>query len=96
MGGDWTREDWERNLGSRLGAATFPSPVRPAASAAALSPRESDVLALLASGQTNRQIAAGLTLSEATVATHVRHILQKTGSANRAEATAYAIRNGLA
>jgi DNA-binding CsgD family transcriptional regulator/pimeloyl-ACP methyl ester carboxylesterase len=61
-----------------------------------LSPRELDVLRLLASGKTNAQIAGALTLSQATVATHVRHILEKTGSANRSEATAYAIRNGLA
>lgn len=61
-----------------------------------LSSREVEILGLLASGQTNAQIAEVLTLSEATVATHVRHVLQKTGSANRIQATAYAIRNGLA
>jgi DNA-binding CsgD family transcriptional regulator/pimeloyl-ACP methyl ester carboxylesterase len=61
-----------------------------------LSPRELEVLRLLAAGKTNAQIAEALVLSNATVATHVRHILDKTGSANRAEATAYAVRNGLA
>ncbi|GAB4331068.1 MAG: alpha/beta fold hydrolase [Dehalococcoidia bacterium] len=61
-----------------------------------LSPREIDVIRLIAAGRSNRQIAEALVLSEATIATHVRHILQKTDSANRAEAASYAVRNGLA
>lgn len=67
----------------------------PARDGAALSDRELEVLQLIAAGKSNRQIAEALVLSEATVATHVRHILGKTGSANRAEAAAWAARNEL-
>jgi DNA-binding NarL/FixJ family response regulator len=51
------------------------------------------VLARLAAGRTNRQIAAELVLSERTVETHVGHVLGKLGVANRAEAAAWATRN---
>jgi DNA-binding CsgD family transcriptional regulator len=61
-----------------------------------LSEREIEVLRLLADGLSNRQIAAQLVISEPTVATHVRHILEKTRSAIRAEAAAFAVRSGLA
>ncbi|MGE0601739.1 MAG: response regulator transcription factor [Dehalococcoidia bacterium] len=60
-----------------------------------LSSREEEVLRLLAEGKANKEIAAALSLSQATVASHVRHVLEKTGSANRAQAVAWAIRNGL-
>jgi DNA-binding CsgD family transcriptional regulator len=52
----------------------------------ALSPRELDVLHLMAAGDTNIRIATRLVLSEGTVKTHVRNILRKLGAANRAEA----------
>jgi DNA-binding NarL/FixJ family response regulator len=52
----------------------------------ALSPRELDVLHLMAAGDTNTRIATRLVLSEGTVKTHVRNILRKLGAANRAEA----------
>jgi DNA-binding NarL/FixJ family response regulator len=61
-----------------------------------LSPRESEVLTLLASGKTNRAIAAELFISEKTVARHVSNIFTKLGLASRAEATAYAYKHGLA
>ncbi len=64
--------------------------------AGALSAREGEVLALIAEGRSNREIAAALVISEATVATHVRHILEKTGTDNRTEAAAFALRCGLA
>lgn len=60
-----------------------------------LSARELEVLGLLAAGKSNRQIAEELTLSEATVATHVRHIFEKTGSANRVEAANWAREHGV-
>jgi DNA-binding NarL/FixJ family response regulator len=63
---------------------------------AGLSAREIEVLRLVAEGQTNRQIAHHLVLSERTVPVHVRNILTKTNSANRAAATAFALRHGLA
>jgi ATP/maltotriose-dependent transcriptional regulator MalT len=60
-----------------------------------LTPREVEVLALLAQGKSNKMIAAELNRSLATVATHVRSILGKTHTANRTEAAAYARDNAL-
>jgi len=51
-----------------------------------LSPRENDVLAMLADGLTDREIAEALTISPRTVETHVSNILHKLGVRNRAEA----------
>jgi len=61
----------------------------------ALSKREVDVLRLLAAGLSNQEIGARLFISTHTVANHIRSILAKTGTANRTEAAAYAIRQGL-
>ncbi|MBU0496252.1 MAG: LuxR C-terminal-related transcriptional regulator, partial [Chloroflexi bacterium] len=63
---------------------------------AGLSPREAQVLRLVAAGQSNRQIAQALSISESTVAKHVTAILNKTGTDNRVAAAAFAIRHGLA
>jgi len=60
-----------------------------------LSSREVEVLRLVAQGHSNREIGERLFISGNTVANHVRSVLQKTGTANRAEATAYAARHGL-
>lgn len=60
-----------------------------------LSPRELQVLRLLATGKTNRAIAAELVLSERTVDRHVSSILAKCGVSTRAAATAYAYEHGL-
>jgi DNA-binding CsgD family transcriptional regulator len=51
-----------------------------------LTPRELDVLKLMATGDTNSRIARRLVISEGTVKSHVKHILRKLGAANRAEA----------
>jgi DNA-binding CsgD family transcriptional regulator/tetratricopeptide (TPR) repeat protein len=61
-----------------------------------LSPREVQILRLVAEGCSNRQIGEALSISEHTAANHVRSILRKTGSANRTEAASYAHRHGLA
>ena len=58
-----------------------------------LSPREREVLALLAEGLRNREIAERLVISETTVKTHVRHILEKLRLRNRSEAAAFAARH---
>jgi len=78
----------EGNADSTVGAAAVS-----AAAPGGLSAREAEVLGLLARGLSNRRIGEELVLSEATVKTHVRHILEKTGTANRTEATAWALRN---
>jgi DNA-binding NarL/FixJ family response regulator len=60
-----------------------------------LSSREMEVLACLAQGQTTFQIADSLFISENTVKTHVRHILDKLDASNRAEAVSKAVQYGL-
>ena len=63
---------------------------------AGLSPRETEILGLVARGLSNKQIAAQLTLSEHTVHRHVANILVKLRLSSRAAAAAYAARHGLA
>jgi len=60
-----------------------------------LTPQEMHVLALIAEGHTNREIAEDLFLSEGTVRNYVSSILSKLGVSNRAEAAAYAIQHHL-
>lgn len=62
---------------------------------ATLSPREGEVLQLVAQGATNKQIADSLFISENTVKTHLRNIMEKLHLANRSQATAYAVKRGL-
>ncbi len=61
-----------------------------------LTPREAEVLALIAEGLTNAEIAGRLVVSGATVKTHVNHIFAKTGARDRAQAVVYAYAHGLA
>jgi DNA-binding NarL/FixJ family response regulator len=83
----------------RLEAPPEPTPEVEAPSAArslGLTPREEEVLALVAAGRTNRQIAEALFITEKTASLHVSHILAKLGVAGRVEAAAVAHRLGLA
>ncbi|MGW0909485.1 response regulator [Streptomyces sp. NPDC002853] len=67
-------------------AASLPSPGTEAKQVAALSPREIDILRLVAHGRTNREIAAQLYLSEGTVKNHVSRILGRLGLRDRTQA----------
>ena len=69
-----------------------PSPTLPAN----LTPREIAVLKLVACGKSNKQIAQELGITEKTVTNHLTHIFNKTMCDNRAAATAFAIRHGIA
>jgi len=60
-----------------------------------LTPRETEVVKLVAESYTNRQIAEALVISEKTVDRHRTNILEKLGMRDRVELTRYAIRNGL-
>jgi DNA-binding NarL/FixJ family response regulator len=60
-----------------------------------LSPREREILTLLAEGRTQSQIAAALVISSKTVATHIQHILSKLGVNTRAQAVSAAFQRGL-
>ena len=85
----------EQRLLQRLLTLERRRPQRPRLPAG-LSVREAEVLRLVAAGKSNREIAEALSLSESTVAHHLTSILTKTGVDNRAAATAFAIRQGLA
>jgi NarL family two-component system response regulator LiaR len=61
-----------------------------------LTEREVQVLQLVAQGQSNREISTALTISEATVRTHVSNILSKLNLCSRTQAALYALREGLA
>src|SRR5207244_12731834 len=90
-------------LARRIGLAALLARIRAVAPPARqarlpddLSPREVQILGLVARGLSNREIGKTLVISEHTAANHIRSILRKTGCANRTEAASYAHRHGLA
>jgi DNA-binding NarL/FixJ family response regulator len=76
--------------------ATFPDPGVDPSSHASLSPRELEVLRLVASGKDNGGIARELSISPKTVKNHVSSILVKLQLENRIQAAVYAVRSGIA
>jgi two-component system, NarL family, nitrate/nitrite response regulator NarL len=67
--------------------ADEPSPV-------SLTPRESEILSRVASGETNKQIAQRLVIAENTVKNHIKNLLEKLQLDNRVQLAAYAVRHG--
>jgi DNA-binding CsgD family transcriptional regulator len=80
---------------ARRGRLDLPGVGRVPDAAAVLTPREAEVLRLLAQGRTNRQIGAELYMSEKTASVHVSRILAKLGAGGRTEAVALAAARGL-
>ncbi len=83
----------ERVAGLQERAAS--QPARVPAYPDGLSHREVEVLRLIATGKTNRQIGDELIIAEGTVRRHINNIYEKIGVANRAEATRYVLTQGL-
>ena len=78
------------------GTAPVPGPAGAPPGDGDLTPREAEVLRLIAAGASNREIARALFVSEATVKTHVNRIFAKTGSRDRVQAMRYAYAHGYA
>jgi DNA-binding NarL/FixJ family response regulator len=77
------------------GTSAYPPGTRSGARASALTPREREILAMLAEGLPNKVIASRLHISEHTVKTHLEALFDKLGASTRAEAVARGVRQGL-
>ncbi|MFI6502314.1 response regulator [Nonomuraea typhae] len=82
----------EAMMSAAAGAAVAPQVPGPVQ----LTEREREVLALIAAGRSNREIARSLAVAEKTVKTHVSNVLMKLGVQDRTQAALYAVRHGLA
>jgi DNA-binding NarL/FixJ family response regulator len=85
----------EVHLDSAVARKLTQSLAAPQRAAAALTPREREILVLVAQGKSNRGVAGALVISERTARTHVSRVLAKLGLASRTQAALWAIREGL-
>jgi DNA-binding NarL/FixJ family response regulator len=85
----------EVHLDSAVARKLTQSLVAPHRTVTALTPREREILVLVAQGKSNRDIAEALVISERTARTHVSSVLAKLGLASRTQAALWAIREGL-
>lgn len=83
-------------VGKLIGSLQSPQPPPSPQYDPSLTPRELEVLRLLANGATNREIANELVISEGTVKNHISNILQRLDIRDRTQAAVYAVRNGIA
>ncbi len=87
----------QRRLLERVTSEAVPAPCAlPSELPDGLTPREAEVLVLIADGLSNREIARALHVSAATVKTHINNLFAKTGARDRTQAVRYAYGRGLA
>jgi DNA-binding NarL/FixJ family response regulator len=91
----WIGEGFLSRLMDKYRAAVEGEEATAADQPGGLTPRETEVLKLVATGLRNKEIAARLFVSEKTVKTHLTHIYQRLGLNDRVEVALYAIRHGL-
>jgi DNA-binding NarL/FixJ family response regulator len=87
----------QHHLLDALAASTAAAEVQPSEPALpdGLTPREAEVLTLVAAGLSNSEIAERLYVNESTIKSHINHLFAKTGVRDRAQAVSYAYRHGL-
>jgi DNA-binding NarL/FixJ family response regulator len=95
--GSLQMQGWEQralSLRRQLAASSVPASAVKSVYPDGLTPRQVEVLCLLAAGMSNKEIAEELVLSVSTVARHIANIYHKIDAHGRADATAYALRHG--